>query len=48
MGVTSMTGPNEAWFIIPSESHAALGESMKQQDKDPVLSAELLTLVRQL
>jgi len=41
MGVTSMTGPNEAWFIIPSESHAALGESMKQQDKDPVLSAEL-------
>jgi hypothetical protein len=41
MGITSMTGPNEAWYIIPSESHAAFGESMKQQDKDPVLSAEL-------
>jgi hypothetical protein len=41
MGITSMTGPNEAWFIIPSDSHAALGESMKRQDKDKELSAEL-------
>lgn len=41
IGLSSLTGPNEAWFIIPSESHAALGESMKQQDNDPVLSAEL-------
>jgi hypothetical protein len=41
MGMTSMTGPNEAWFIIPTESHAAAAESMKKQDKDPVLSAEL-------
>jgi hypothetical protein len=41
IGISSLTGPNEAWFIIPSESHAAYGESMKQQDKDPILSAEL-------
>jgi len=41
IGLNSLTGPNEAWYIIPSESHAAFGESMKKQDKDPVLSAEL-------
>jgi hypothetical protein len=41
IGMSSMTGPNEAWFIIPADSHAAFGESMKKQDKDPVLSAEL-------
>jgi len=40
IAMTSLTGPNEAWYIIPSDSHAALGESMKQQEKDPVLSAE--------
>jgi hypothetical protein len=44
IGMTSMTGPNEAWYVIASESHAALGESMKRQDKDPVLSAELARL----
>jgi hypothetical protein len=44
IAMTSMTGPNEAWYVIPSESHAAFGESMKRQDKDPVLSAELARL----
>lgn len=39
--MTSMTGPSEAWYIIPNESHAAIGESMKRDDKDPVLTAEL-------
>jgi hypothetical protein len=41
LGMTSLTGPNEAWYIIPAESHAAIGESMKREDKDPILSAEL-------
>jgi hypothetical protein len=41
IAMTSLTGPNEAWYVIPSESHAAWGESMKRDDKDPVLSAEL-------
>jgi hypothetical protein len=41
IAMTSLTGPNEAWYIIPSESNAAYGETMKQQDKDPVLTAEL-------
>jgi hypothetical protein len=40
IAITSLTGPNEAWYIIPSESHKAFGESMKAQDKDEVLSAE--------
>jgi hypothetical protein len=44
MGTTSITGPNEAWYLIPSESHAAIGESMKREAKDPVLSAELSRL----
>jgi hypothetical protein len=44
LAMTSMTGPNEAWYLIPWESHAVLGESMKREDKDPVLSAELARL----
>jgi len=42
--MTSLTGPNEAWYVGASESHAALAESMKRRDKDPVLSAELARL----
>jgi len=44
IAMTSLTGPNEAWYIIPSDSNAAWGESMKRDDKDPVLSAELARL----
>lgn len=41
IALTAMTGPVEAWFLIPSESHAAEAASMKRDAKDPVLSAEL-------
>ncbi|MBM3881188.1 MAG: hypothetical protein FJ387_15945 [Verrucomicrobia bacterium] len=41
LALTSVTGPNEAWYIIPSESNAAIGERMKREAADPVLSAEL-------
>jgi len=41
LAMTSLTGPSEAWYVIPAESHAALAASMKRDDKDPVLSAEL-------
>lgn len=41
IALTSMTGPQEAWYLIPSESHAAEAASMKRDAKDPVLSAEL-------
>ncbi|MSU36643.1 MAG: hypothetical protein EXS36_16400 [Pedosphaera sp.] len=41
LAMTSMTGPSEAWYVEPSDSHAAIGESMKRDDKDPVFSAEM-------
>jgi len=44
IAMTSLTGPSEAWYLIPTESHAAVAETMKREDKDPVLSAELSRL----
>ncbi len=44
LAMTSMTGSTEAWYVIPQESHATAAESMKREDKDPVLSAELARL----
>jgi hypothetical protein len=41
LALTSVTGPNEACYLIPSESSAAIGERMKREAADPVLSAEL-------
>ena len=41
IAITSMTGPTEAWYLIPSDSNAAEAASMKRDAKDPVLSAEL-------
>ena len=46
LALTSLTGPNEAWYLIPSESHAAMAESMKREDKDAALSAKLGKLAR--
>lgn len=46
IGLESMTGANEAWFIIPTASHAAEAETMKRETGDPVLSAELERLSR--
>jgi hypothetical protein len=44
--MTSVTGPNEAWYVSPFASHAALGESMKMESSDAVLTAELARLQR--
>ena len=41
LAMVSMTGPNEAWYITPYASHAALGESMKRESDDKALSVEL-------
>lgn len=41
LAITSLTGPSEAWYLIASESHAAIDEMMKREQKDPVLSAEM-------
>lgn len=44
LAMTSLTGSPEAWYVAPQESHAAIAASMKREDKDPVLSAELARL----
>ena len=40
LAITSMTGPQEAWFIEPYASQAAYGESLALEN-DPVLGPEL-------
>ena len=42
----SMTGPNEAWYISTYDSHAKLGESMKMESDNAMLSTELARLAR--
>jgi hypothetical protein len=45
LGVESMTGTGEAWFLIPFESHAAEADAMKREG-EPALAAELERLSR--
>ena len=44
LAMTSLSGPPEAWYVVPQESHAAVAAAMKREDKDPVLSAEIARL----
>jgi hypothetical protein len=46
LALTSMTGGNEAWFLVPFASHAAMEQDMKRNDADPALTAELARLSR--
>jgi len=46
LAMTSMTGVPEAWYITPYASHAAIGDGLKRDDGDAVLSAELTRLRR--
>jgi len=46
LAMASMTGTREVWYIEPAASHAAIGASMKRDDADPVLTAELQRLSR--
>lgn len=46
LAYVSMTGPSEAWYVTPYASHAAIGEGMKRDAADPMLSAELDRLSR--
>ena len=41
LAMVAMTGPNESWYVVPFASHAAIGESLKRESDDKVLSAEL-------
>ena len=44
LAMTSLTGPSEAWYIHSWDSYAAIADSMKREDKDPVLQAKLSQL----
>lgn len=46
LAMISMTGPDEGWYVTPYDSHAAIGDSLKRDDADPVLAAELARLSR--
>ncbi len=46
LAYVSTTGRNEAWYITPFDSHQAMGDSMKRESDDTVLSTELKRLQR--
>ena len=46
LAFVSMTGPNEAWYVVPAASHAAIADGMKRDAADPALTAELERLSR--
>lgn len=46
LAMTSMTGAPEAWYITAYASHAAIGDSLKREDGDAALTAELTRLRR--
>lgn len=46
LAFVSMTGPSEAWYVTPYASHSAIGEGLKRETADAVLTAELERLSR--
>ena len=46
LALVSTTGAPEAWYVGAYESHRALGDSMKREDADAALTAELARLRR--
>jgi heme-degrading monooxygenase HmoA len=40
IALTSITGPDEAWYVIPYESHAKMGDDFQKAEGDRELSAE--------
>ncbi len=44
LGMTSVTGPSEAWFLSGYPSYEALEKQQKAEDSDAALSAELTRL----
>ncbi len=46
LAMNSMTGAPEAWYITAYASHAAIGDSLKREDGDAMLTAELTRLRR--
>ena len=46
LAMTSLTGANEAWFVVPFASNAAAADEMKLESSDTTLAAELGRLGR--
>jgi hypothetical protein len=46
LALMSTTGAPEAWYVSAYESHRAMGDSMKREDADAALTAELARLRR--
>src|SRR5206468_1508122 len=46
LGLVALTGTSEAWFLVPYESNQVMGDALRRQSDDPVLSAELARLSR--
>ena len=44
LAMVAITDPNEAWYITPYATNAALGESMKLESDNKALSADLARL----
>lgn len=44
IALSSITGSREVWYVQSNDSLSAIGESIKREDKDPVLSAEMARL----
>ncbi len=43
IALVSMTGPGEAWFVVPFDSNAAIADSLKRED-EPTLAASIQRL----
>jgi len=46
LAMTSTTGAPEAWYVTAYASHVAIGDSLKREDGDALLTAELTRLRR--
>ncbi len=46
LALSSMTGPNEVWYMIPAESHAEMAKQMEAERSNSTLSAEVARLTR--
>ncbi|HEX9188188.1 MAG TPA: hypothetical protein VGB87_14005 [Vicinamibacteria bacterium] len=46
IALQSITGPPEVWYVSPLASQAAYGEMVAEEQKDPVLAAELDRLAK--
>ncbi|MCI0535901.1 MAG: hypothetical protein L0Z50_11815 [Verrucomicrobiales bacterium] len=46
LAVSSMTGPSEVWYIVPSDSHAEMGKIFEEEQKNPTLASDIARLTR--